>query len=103
MVKVQYKSKWFNPLYWKITNVKRRLKPIVIVCIQEWPAPKSSLILPLKMAPNFEAVFGVLLQIYGQIFRGMPYLCIFVEEVVPLLGAMTDKLVLTFVWVRIGT
>ena len=27
----------------------------------------------------------------------MPYPCIFVEEVVPLLGTMTDKLVLTFV------
>ena len=43
------------------------------------------------MAPNFEAVFSVLRQICGQIYRGMPYLCIFVEEVVPLLGAMTDK------------
>ena len=27
----------------------------------------------------------------------MPYQCIFVEEVVPLLGEMTDKLVVTFV------
>ena len=27
----------------------------------------------------------------------MPYSCIFVEEVVPLLGPMTDELVLTFV------
>ena len=49
------------------------------------------------MAPNFKAVVSVLMQIYGQICRGMPNLCIFVEEVVPLLGAMTDKLVLTFV------
>ena len=47
------------------------------------------------MAPNFEAVVSILLQICGQICRGMPYLCIFVEEVVPLLGEMTDKLVLT--------
>ena len=30
----------------------------------------------------------------------MPYSCIFAEEVVPLLGAMTDKLVLTFVYGR---
>ena len=50
-----------------------------------------------KMAPNFEAVVSVLLQICGQLCRGMPYPCIFVEEVVPLLGAMTDKLALTFV------
>ena len=49
------------------------------------------------MEPNFEAVFSVLLQICSQIYRGMPYLCIFVEDVVPLLEAMTDKLVLTFV------
>ena len=49
------------------------------------------------MAPNFEAVFGVLLQICSQIYWGMPYSCIFVEEVVPLLGAMTDKLVLTYI------
>ena len=49
------------------------------------------------MTPNFEAVFSVLMQICSQIYRGMPYSCIFVEEVVPLLGAMTDKFVLTFV------
>ena len=49
------------------------------------------------MTPNFEAVVSVLLQICGQICRGMPYPCIFVEEVVPLLGEITDKLVLTFV------
>ena len=49
------------------------------------------------MAPNVEAVVSVLLLICGQICRGMPYPCIFVEEVVPLLGEITDKLVLTFV------
>ena len=49
------------------------------------------------MAPNFEAVVSVPLQICGQICRGMPYPCIFVEETVPLLGEMTDKLVFTFV------
>ena len=52
------------------------------------------------MAPNFEVVVGVLLQICGQICRGMSYPYIFAEEVVPLLGAMTDKLVLTFVFGR---
>ena len=49
------------------------------------------------MAPNFEVVVSVLLQICGQICRGRPYPCIFGEKVVPLLGVMTDKLVLTFV------
>ena len=49
------------------------------------------------MAPNFEAIESVLLQMCGQICRSLPYLCIFVVEVVPLLGEMTDKLVLTFV------
>ena len=52
------------------------------------------------MTPYFKAVFSVLLQICSQIYRGMPYLCIFVEEVVPLSGAMTDKFVLTFVYGR---
>ena len=49
------------------------------------------------MAPNFEAYESVLLQMCGQICRSLPYPCIFVVEVVPLLGEMTDKLVLTFV------
>ena len=49
------------------------------------------------MAPNFEAVVSVLLQICGQICRGMPYPCIFIEEVVAFLGEMANKLVLTFV------
>ena len=48
------------------------------------------------MVPNFEFVVSVLLQICGQICRGVPYPCIFVEEVVPLLGEMIDKLALTF-------
>ena len=48
------------------------------------------------MAPNFEVVVSVILHICGQLCRGMPYPCIFVEEVVQLLGAITDKLLLTF-------
>ena len=52
------------------------------------------------MAPNFEAIVSVLQLICGRICRSMPYPCIFIEEVVPLLGAMTDKLVLTFVCCR---
>ena len=48
------------------------------------------------MAPNFEAVVSILLQICGPICQAMPYPCIFVEEVVPLLGETTDKLVFTF-------
>ena len=52
------------------------------------------------MAPNFEAVVSVFLQICGQICRGRPYLCIFVEKVIPLLGEMADTLVLTFACCR---
>ena len=33
IVQVPNKSKWCNPLYWKVTNVQKWLKPIVIVCI----------------------------------------------------------------------
>ena len=43
------------------------------------------------MTPNFVAVVSVLLSICGQICQGMPYLFIFAEEVVPLLGTMTGK------------
>ena len=45
------------------------------------------------MTPNFVAAVSVLLPICGHICQGMPYLCIFVEEVVPLLGTMTEQLV----------
>ena len=43
------------------------------------------------MAPNCVAFVRVLLSISGHIGWGMPYQCIFVEEVVTLLGAITDK------------
>ena len=43
------------------------------------------------MTPNFLAVVSVLLPFCGHICQGMPFLFIFVEEVVPLLGTMTDK------------
>ena len=43
------------------------------------------------MTPNCVAVVSVLLPICGQICQGMSNLCIFVEELVPLLGTMTDK------------
>ena len=56
-----------------------------------------------KMAPNFEAVVCVLLHICGQLCRGMPYPCIFVEEVVPLIGAMTINWCLLFSVVGIRT
>ena len=49
-----------------------------------------------KMVPNFEAVVSALLHTCGQLCQGLPYPCFFVEEVVPLLGAITDKLVLAF-------
>ena len=43
------------------------------------------------MVPNFVAVISVLLPICCHNGSGMQYLCISVEEVCPLLGAMTDK------------
>ena len=50
-----------------------------------------------SMTPNFEAVVSVLLPICGQICQGMPYMCIFVEEVIHFLGTMTEKWVWTLV------
>ena len=43
------------------------------------------------MTPNFAANFSVLLTICCHIGLGMTYLCIFVEEAVTVLGAITDK------------
>ena len=45
------------------------------------------------MKPNFVVFVSVLLPTYCHIGWGMPYLCIFVGEVVTLLGAITDKCV----------
>ena len=49
------------------------------------------------MTPNFVVFVSVLLPICCHIGCCMPYLCIFVEEVVTLLGAITDKWVRTLV------
>ena len=54
-------------------------------------SPSKNWHLILKLFSVFYCKFLV------KFYRGMPYLCIFVEESVPLLEAMTDKLVLTFV------
>ena len=43
------------------------------------------------ITPNFVVVVSVLLPICCHIGSGVPYLCIYVENVVVLLGAMTDK------------
>ena len=48
MIKVQYMSKWCNPLYWKVTNIQKWLKLIFIFCIPSWLAPKSLLALSQK-------------------------------------------------------
>ena len=45
------------------------------------------------MTPTFVSVVSVLLPISGHIGWDMPYEFIFVEEVVTLFGAITDKLV----------
>ena len=52
------------------------------------------------MTPIFVVVVSVLLPICCHIGWGMPYLGIFVEEVVTSLGAFTDKWVLTPVFNR---
>ena len=50
------------------------------------------------MTPNFVVFVSVLLPICCRIDWGMPYMSIFVEEVVTLLGAITDKWVKTLVY-----
>ena len=43
------------------------------------------------MTPNLVVYVSVLLPTCCHFGWGMPYLCIFVEEVLTLLGAITDK------------
>ena len=51
------------------------------------------------MTPNFVVVVSVLVPICCHIGLGMPYLCIFVREVVTLLGAITERMgVKTGLW-----
>ena len=50
------------------------------------------------MTPTFVVAVSVLLPICCHIGSGMPYLCIFVEEVATLLGAITDKWMSTIVY-----
>ena len=51
------------------------------------------------MTPTFVVVVSVLLPICCHIGLGVPYLCIFVGEVVTLLGANTEKMgVKTCLW-----
>ena len=91
MVEVPYTSKWCNHLYWKVTNVQKWLKPISTVSTPLWLAQNHCLLSLKSMAPNFVVVFSVLLPICCHIGSGMPYLWIFVEETVRLLGPMADK------------
>ena len=91
IVQVQYTSKWCNPLYWKVTNVQKWLKPILaFVFHNDWLLNHCWLSIK-SMAPNFAVVVSVLLQICCQICSGMSKLCIFVQEAMPLLGSMADK------------
>ena len=50
-----------------------------------------------SMTPNFVFVVSNLLPICCHFGWGMPYLCTFVEKVVTLLGAITDKWAWTLV------
>ena len=44
------------------------------------------------MTRNFVVVVNVLLPICCHFGLGMPYMCIFVREVITLLGAITEKM-----------
>ena len=68
-----------------------------IVCIPQWLALKSLLAISQKYETYFVVGVNVLLPICCHIGMGMPYLCIFVEEIVTLLGAITEKWVWTLV------
>ena len=91
MIKVQYMSKWWNPLYWKVTNIQKWLKPILSFVFHNELLQNHCWLSVNWMTPIFAVVVSVLHPICCRIGWGMPYLCIFVEEVVAFLGAITDK------------
>ena len=77
---------------WKVNNVQIDWNPFLSFVFHNDRLQNHRWFSLPKMAPNFEVVVSVLLQICGRICKGMPYPCNFAEEVVPLLGTMTDKL-----------
>ena len=91
MIKVQYMSKWCNPLYWKVTSIQNDWNPFLSFVIHNGWFPAKG------MTPNFAAFVSVLHSICCHIGWGMPNIYIFVEEVVTLLGANTDKWAWTLV------
>ena len=97
MIKVQYMSKWCNPLYWKVTSIQKWLKRILSFVFHNGWLQNHCWLSAKGMTPNFVVFVSVLLPICCHIGWGMPYLCISVEEVVTLLGAITDKWVCTLV------
>ena len=92
MIKEQYRSKWHNPLYW---NIQKWLKPNFYRLYSRMTGSK---IISVKcVTPNFVVIVNVLFPICCHIGWDMQYLSIFAEEVVTLLGAITDKWVWTLV------
>ena len=77
MIKVKYMSKWCN-LFLSFVFHNDWIQNLC------WLSIKS-------LTPNFVVVVDVLLPICCHVGCGMPYLCIYVEAVVRLLGAFTAK------------
>ena len=95
IIKVQYRSKWCNPLYWKVTNIQNDSNPFFSFVFHNYWLQNHCWLSVKRMTPYFVVVVSILLKISGHIGWGMPYQCIFVEEVVTLLGAITYKWVWT--------
>ena len=81
VIKVQCMSKWCNPLYWKVTNIKNDWTPFLsFVFHNDW-LQNHCWRLVRSMTPTFVVVVSVLLPSCYHIGWDMPYLYIFVEEV----------------------
>ena len=80
MVKAQCNSEWFNPLLLKVHKHSKMIKPpfLLFVFHNDWLQNHCWLSFKSKK-PDFEVILA------------RPYLRIFVEDIVTLLGAMTDK------------
>ena len=90
IIKVQYMSKWWNLYTEKSQAFKNDWNPFLSSVSHNGWLQNHCWLPAIGMTPYFVIFICVLLQICCHIGWDMPYLCIFVEEFVTLLDAITD-------------
>ena len=97
-VKSMYMSKWCNPLYVRVTSIQNWWKSFLLFVFHNGWLKNHCWLSGKRLTPNFVGFFyKCFTSNLLSYWLGMPYLYIFVKEVVTLLGAITDKWVWTLV------